>query len=95
MYENILFKPLRLRQNVSFEARMLLNKVQIQFNSNFIFKNQIFQLLQKNPQIRLGSGERDVLDIKEEDFFASIDWEELETGKSPTPYNPNVVSTRH
>jgi len=73
MYENILFKPLRLRQNVSFEARMLLNK-----------------LLQKNPQIRLGSGERDVLDIKEEDFFASIDWEELETGKSPTPYNPNV-----
>lgn len=74
MYENILYKPLKLRTSVSAAARMLLE-----------------QLLQKNPDFRLGSGERDVLDIKEHSFFLSINWDDLEAKRLETPYNPNVA----
>ncbi|XP_039272059.2 serine/threonine-protein kinase Sgk3-like [Styela clava] len=74
MYQNILYKPLKLRTNVSASARMILE-----------------QLLQKNPEFRLGSGDRDVVDIKEHTFFSLINWEDLEARKLQTPYNPNVA----
>lgn len=73
MYENILYRPLRLRQTVSFQARSILSK-----------------LLQKKPALRLGSSERDLLELKEEEFFCHIDWAELESRNSTPPYNPNV-----
>lgn len=74
MYENILYKPLKLRPSVSAAARMILE-----------------QFLQKNPDFRLGSGERDFLDIKEQSFFSSIHWDDLEARRLPPPYNPNVA----
>jgi len=73
MYENILYKPLRLRSSASAAARLILNN-----------------LLQKKPESRLGSGLNDLTDIKEHEFFVSIDWERLENRQSTPPYNPNV-----
>jgi len=74
MYENILHKPLKLRQSVSQSAQSMLRK-----------------LLQKDPKFRLGSGEADVDDIKEEDFFSDVEWEKLEKRQYTPPYNPNVA----
>uniref|UniRef100_H2Y5U9 Protein kinase domain-containing protein n=1 Tax=Ciona savignyi TaxID=51511 RepID=H2Y5U9_CIOSA len=74
MYENILYKPLKLRPTVSSAARNILEL-----------------LLQKKPQLRLGSGEKDLNEIKEHAFFASLNWVELESKRIQPPYNPNVA----
>jgi len=47
-------------------------------------------LLQKHQVSRLGSGPRDVDEIKEHPFFNSIDWDLLEQRKIDPPYNPEV-----
>ena len=42
-------------------------------------------MLQKDPKMRLGSGERDAQEVKEHPFFSSIDWNKLEQGLLPVP----------
>ncbi|PVD23395.1 hypothetical protein C0Q70_16664 [Pomacea canaliculata] len=72
MYQNILYKPLRLRTNVSAAGRSVLEG-----------------LLQKEKEKRLGA-KRDFEEIKHHDFFADINWNDLDSKKIPPPYNPNV-----
>lgn len=48
------------------------------------------QLLQKEKEKRLGA-KRDFEEIKHHDFFADINWNDLDSKKIPPPYNPNVV----
>ncbi|XP_022246432.1 serine/threonine-protein kinase Sgk1-like [Limulus polyphemus] len=72
MYDNILHKPLKLRTNISIEARSILEA-----------------LLQKNKDRRLGS-KNDVEDVKNHEFFKTVNWVELEARQISPPYNPNV-----
>ncbi|XP_063901660.1 protein kinase C delta type-like isoform X2 [Zophobas morio] len=45
----------------------------------------IKQLLVKEPQLRLGSSERDALELKEHPFFNGVDWTALETKQIAPP----------
>lgn len=47
-------------------------------------------LLQKDPRARLGSGERDGLDIQDHEFFSDIDFEKLYRKEIAPPYVPEI-----
>jgi hypothetical protein len=48
------------------------------------------QLLELNPDKRLGSGETDALEIKKHPFFADVDFDAVYNKKIPPTYFPNV-----
>ncbi|XP_062984500.1 serine/threonine-protein kinase N1-like [Elgaria multicarinata webbii] len=46
------------------------------------------QLMQKNPQARLGSGKRDAADVKGHLFFQEFAWEDLLQRRMTSPFGP-------
>jgi len=48
-------------------------------------------MLQKDPDLRLGSGPRDGHDIREQKWFAPIDWKKLEAREIKPPFVPQVA----
>ncbi|GAB6029101.1 hypothetical protein CHUAL_004884 [Chamberlinius hualienensis] len=75
MYDNILHKPLKLKNTQVISPAAL----------------DILQgLLQKDKSRRLGSGKRDFEMIKEHQFFSSINWDDLVAKKVSPPYHPNL-----
>uniref|UniRef100_A0A8C3AP10 protein kinase C n=1 Tax=Cyclopterus lumpus TaxID=8103 RepID=A0A8C3AP10_CYCLU len=48
------------------------------------------RLLRRNPERRLGSGEKDAEDVKKQPFFRGIDWEDLLQRKLPPPFVPTI-----
>ncbi|XP_064615930.1 serine/threonine-protein kinase N2-like isoform X2 [Liolophura sinensis] len=48
------------------------------------------RLLRKNPQRRLGASERDAGDVKKQDFFRDINWDDLLKRKVKPPFIPTV-----
>lgn len=50
-------------------------------------------LLQRDPSKRLGSGEGDADEIKNHPFFHDVNWVDLESGKIPPPWVPNIVGS--
>lgn len=46
----------------------------------------------KDPDLRLGSGEEGVDEIRNHPFFKSIDWEAIYNKKIRPPFIPNVKS---
>lgn len=49
-------------------------------------------LLTKNPDLRLGGGPEDVLEVKAHPFFSVISWPELEARRLAPPFRPLVQS---
>ena len=49
-------------------------------------------LLQKSPELRLGSSERDGAELREHAWFATIDWAKLEARELEPSFKPNVKS---
>uniref|UniRef100_A0AAX7SJC7 protein kinase C n=1 Tax=Astatotilapia calliptera TaxID=8154 RepID=A0AAX7SJC7_ASTCA len=49
------------------------------------------RLLRRNPERRLGSGEKDAEEVKKQPFFRVMDWEALLQRKVPPPFVPNIV----
>ncbi|KAM3597175.1 uncharacterized protein V6R79_000821 [Siganus canaliculatus] len=49
------------------------------------------RLLRRNPERRLGSGEKDAEDVKKQPFFRGVDWEALLQRKVPPPFVPSIV----
>ncbi|KAF3852303.1 hypothetical protein F7725_005658 [Dissostichus mawsoni] len=49
------------------------------------------RLLRRNPERRLGSGEKDAEEIKKQPFFRNVDWEMLLQRKAPPPFVPSIV----
>ena len=49
-----------------------------------------FQLLQKDPKIRLGCGPAVAQDVKEHIFFKNINFKRLEAGMCDPPFVPDV-----
>lgn len=47
-------------------------------------------LLQKEPNDRLGSGARDGEEVKEQEFFRSVDWDQVARRAVPPPFVPVV-----
>lgn len=47
-------------------------------------------LLTKDPHRRLGSGPNDAKDIKAQDFFADLNWEQLMKGDVAPPWDPQI-----
>jgi len=50
-------------------------------------------LLTRDPSTRLGSGPGDAEDIKCHEFFSDIDWDELATGETATPWRPQISNS--
>uniref|UniRef100_A0A8C8EXE1 protein kinase C n=1 Tax=Oncorhynchus tshawytscha TaxID=74940 RepID=A0A8C8EXE1_ONCTS len=48
------------------------------------------RLLRRNPDRRLGSGEKDADDVKKQSFFRGVDWEALLQRRLPPPFVPNI-----
>ncbi|KAM7372438.1 hypothetical protein PAMP_009603 [Pampus punctatissimus] len=48
------------------------------------------RLLRRNPERRLGSGEKDAEDVKKQPFFRGTDWEALLQKKVPPPFVPSI-----
>uniref|UniRef100_A0A668VXE1 protein kinase C n=1 Tax=Oreochromis aureus TaxID=47969 RepID=A0A668VXE1_OREAU len=48
------------------------------------------RLLRRNPERRLGSGEKDAEEVKKQPFFRAMDWEALLQRKVPPPFVPNI-----
>uniref|UniRef100_A0AAX7T1N7 protein kinase C n=1 Tax=Astatotilapia calliptera TaxID=8154 RepID=A0AAX7T1N7_ASTCA len=48
------------------------------------------RLLRRNPERRLGSGEKDAEEVKKQPFFRSMDWEALLQKKLPPPFVPSI-----
>lgn len=99
MYENILYKPLRIRTSISPAAREFLIGVSreetvIRLETFFYFDQIIFQTLNKNRLFRLGA-KNDFDEVKNNVFFIPIDWESLEDRRIKPPFNPGVVSFQH
>uniref|UniRef100_A0A3Q3EZQ2 protein kinase C n=1 Tax=Labrus bergylta TaxID=56723 RepID=A0A3Q3EZQ2_9LABR len=49
------------------------------------------RLLRRNPERRLGSGEKDAEEVKKQPFFRNVDWEALLQRKLPPPFVPSIV----
>uniref|UniRef100_A0A4W6FLL3 protein kinase C n=1 Tax=Lates calcarifer TaxID=8187 RepID=A0A4W6FLL3_LATCA len=50
------------------------------------------RLLRRNPERRLGSGEKDAEEVKKQPFFRNVDWEALLQRKVPPPFVPSIGS---
>ncbi|KAK7929900.1 hypothetical protein WMY93_006295 [Mugilogobius chulae] len=48
------------------------------------------RLLRRNPERRLGSGEKDAEEVKKQPFFRNMDWEALLQKKVPPPFVPSI-----
>uniref|UniRef100_A0A3B4U1G9 protein kinase C n=1 Tax=Seriola dumerili TaxID=41447 RepID=A0A3B4U1G9_SERDU len=48
------------------------------------------RLLRRNPERRLGSGEKDAEDVKKQPFFRGMDWEALLQREVPPPFVPTI-----
>ncbi|XP_075714841.1 serine/threonine-protein kinase N1-like isoform X1 [Rhinoderma darwinii] len=48
------------------------------------------RLLRRNPERRLGSGERDAEDVKKQPFFKELNFEALLARRLPPPFTPSV-----
>ena len=44
----------------------------------------------KDPQRRLGSGPNDADEIKAQDFFEDLKWDQLMTGQIAPPWDPQI-----
>uniref|UniRef100_A0A673FWL6 protein kinase C n=1 Tax=Sinocyclocheilus rhinocerous TaxID=307959 RepID=A0A673FWL6_9TELE len=51
------------------------------------------RLLRRNPERRLGAGERDAEDVKKHLFFRNIDWDGLLAKKVKPPFVPTIQSS--
>lgn len=54
----------------------------------------ILNLLEKDPTLRLGYGERDALDIKEHPFFKDIDWEKIRNKEVKPFFVPKIKNNK-
>ena len=50
-------------------------------------------LLERKPELRLGSGPSDADEIRAHAFFAKVDWDALLEGAVAPPWQPNVVGS--
>ena len=61
-------------------------------------RDLLVKLLDKDPNKRLGSGEKDAQSIKEHPWFDCINWEAIQEKKIPPPYKPQLdvpTDTKH
>lgn len=50
------------------------------------------KLLRKHPDRRLGASEKDAEDVKKQQFFRTVNWDDLLQRKIKPPFVPTVVS---
>jgi serine/threonine protein kinase len=60
------------------------------FINNPILKDLLCQLLEKNPQSRLGSG--GIEEVKNHSWFYGTNWEALLLEQLPAPFTPQIKS---
>eukprot|EP01035_Chromulina_nebulosa_P017529 gene17529-23091_t len=94
LYEMVVGLPPFYSRNrqVMFEKIM---KADLQFppTMNDIAKDILTKFLTRDPKLRLGSGPRDALEVKEHPFFVDMDWDGLYHGRIAAPWKPAVVGS--
>jgi len=78
-------------QSVLFEL-ILMEQVRFPSSISPAAKDLLKGLLTKDPFQRLGGGPKDVEDVKAHQFFANINWSELEKKRIVPPFKPQVTS---
>uniref|UniRef100_A0A8C5BRI1 protein kinase C n=1 Tax=Gadus morhua TaxID=8049 RepID=A0A8C5BRI1_GADMO len=74
---------------VSIHNRVTLEDVRrVQTRGGFHVCCSVLQLLRRNPERRLGSGEKDAEDVKKQPFFKTMDWEALLQRQLAPPFVP-------
>ena len=76
MYERILRAPLE------FKPKEVFTKTAMEL---------LTAMLQKSPELRLGSGDTDGMEIRTHAWFSELDWEKLERRELETPFKPSVA----
>ena len=56
-------------------------------------KDLLAKLLVRDPDQRLGSGDRDAMAVKEHPFFRDVDWDALIAGRCTPPWSPDKVGS--
>lgn len=75
MYERVLQAPLKFNPERCFNGEA---------------QSLLIGMLQKQPELRLGSGERDAMEIKEHPWFQGVDWIKLYKRELVPPFVPVV-----
>lgn len=76
------------------DAVSILQKVSTSFYvvDPQIYDIPVIQLLQRDPNRRLGSGKEDAEEIKRQPFFKDVNWDDVLHKRIAPPYFPKIVS---
>ena len=95
IYEMLGGLPPFYSENFNVMYDRILRKT-LEFNPDDRFgsdaRDLLTGLLQKSPELRLGSSERDGAELREHAWFAPIDWAKLEARELEPSFKPNVKS---
>ena len=95
IYEMLGGLPPFYSENFNVMYDRILRKT-LEFNPDDRFgsdaRDLLTSLLQKSPELRLGSSERDGAELREHAWFAPIDWAKLEARELEPSFKPNVKS---
>jgi serine/threonine protein kinase len=85
--------PFKFNKESKLEVKLYEKKVECPFYFSEASKRLILNLLQLDPSKRLGSGKMDAEEIKNHEFFAGFDWNEVEKKNVVPPFRPALKSS--
>jgi len=71
---------------------ILLKKLHVPKDLTSEAKSLLEGLLTKDPELRLGGGREDAQEVRDHEFFACVNWSEIEEKKVTPPFQPEVTS---
>lgn len=92
IYEMLFGVPAFYDENVNVLYKSILQD-EVQFGSGISdsAKSLILKLLDRNPQTRLGSSQRDAEDIKEHPFFKELNWTDVMEKRTQPEWVPKLA----
>ena len=90
---------LTLLLSLSYTAQVMYERIlraPLEFKPSEVFpqdaRDLLDGMLQKSPELRLGSSEADGAEIRNHKWFAPIDWGKLERRELEPPFKPRVAN---
>ena len=92
LYEMVYGLPPFYSRDTAEMYDQILNKpLRVKGNISLAARDILYKLLAKDQTKRLGH-KNDAKEVRDHDFFATINWSDLEAKKISPPFNPQVVS---